>query len=125
MTKANRTVSITQLVLDEEIYQNNSRLTSAQIGKAIGRSRQAVDIYIADLRAVSNQQHELKILWLHSLGIPQERITQSLGLSQQLISKHLQKMPILANFVNTDLKRGFTVPQVAENMGGRNPLSGH
>jgi biotin operon repressor len=32
-------------------FQNNSRLTSSEIGKAIGKSRQAVDSYIADLRA--------------------------------------------------------------------------
>ena len=31
-------------------YQNNPRLRSFEIGHAIGRSRQAVDAYIADLR---------------------------------------------------------------------------
>lgn len=32
-------------------FQNNSRLTSAEIGKAIGRSRRTVDSYIVDLRS--------------------------------------------------------------------------
>jgi len=31
-----------------------------------------------------------------------------------LICIHLQKMPELAKLVNTDLSRGFTVPQIAE-----------
>ena len=30
---------------------------------------------------------------------------------------HHQKMPMLANFVNSDLKKDFTVPQVAEKHG--------
>jgi len=33
---------------------------------------------------------------------------------QQTISNHLQKMPRLAKLVNTDLSRGFNVPQVSE-----------
>jgi len=32
-------------------FQNNPRLTSSEIRKSIGRSRQVVDSYIADLRA--------------------------------------------------------------------------
>ncbi len=60
-------------------YDKNPQLTASEIGKAIGRSRQAVDRYVADLRAVVKEQLELKILRLHRLGIPQERITQSLG----------------------------------------------
>ncbi len=32
----------------------------------------------------------------------------------QTISHHLPKMPELAKWVNSDLKQGFTVPQVAE-----------
>jgi len=35
-------------------------------------------------------------------------------LPQQTISNHLEKMPGLANLLNTDLSRGFTVAQVAE-----------
>jgi len=41
----------------------------------------------------------------------------SLGILQQTISIHLQKMPALAKLVNTDLSKGFTVPQVAEKHG--------
>lgn len=55
-------------------FQNNSRLTSSEIGKAIGRSRQAVDSYIADLRAVIQLGLDLKIFRMNRLGIPQDRI---------------------------------------------------
>jgi len=103
-------------------YCNNSRLTSVEIGRAIGRSRQAVDRYVADLRAVVNEELELKILRLHRLGIPQERITQNLGISQQVISHHLQKMLTWAKFVNTELKKGFTTAQIAEKYSWPEPL---
>ena len=57
---------------------------------------------------------DLKILRMDRLGISQDRIAKRLGANQQTISNHLPKMAVLPNFVNADLKRGFTVPQVAE-----------
>jgi len=36
--------------------------------------------------------------------------------------KHLEKMPALAIILNTDLSKGFTVPQVAEKHGWAEPL---
>ena len=51
---------------------------------------------------------------MHRLGIPQERIVKGLGIPQQTISRHLPKMPELAKWVNSDLKRGFPIPQVVE-----------
>jgi len=95
-------------------FQNNPSLTSSEIGKAIGRSRQAVDSYIADLRAATQMELDLKIFRMNQLEIPQERMANRLGALQQTISIHLQKMPELAKLVNTDLSRGFTVTQVAE-----------
>jgi len=59
----------------------------------------------------------LKIFRMNRLGIPQERIAKRLLSPQQTISGHLPKMPLLANPVNTDLSRGFTVAQVAEKHG--------
>ena len=56
------------------VFQNNSGLTSSEIGKAIGRSRQAVDSYIADLRAATQMELDLKIFRMNRLGIPQDRI---------------------------------------------------
>jgi predicted DNA-binding protein (UPF0251 family) len=87
-----------------------SRLTSSEIGRAIGRSRQTVDMYISDLRATVVFDLELKIFRLHQLGIPQDRIAKRLEVIQQRISRHLLKMPGLAKRVNTDLSKGFTVP---------------
>ncbi|NQT71078.1 MAG: hypothetical protein HQ552_16045 [Desulfobacteraceae bacterium] len=44
-------------------------------------------------------------------------MAKRLGILQQTISRHLSKMPELAKWVNSYLKRGFTVPQVAEKKG--------
>jgi len=103
-------------------FQNNPRLTSSEIGKAIGRSRQAVDFYIADLRAATQMDMHLKIFRMNRLGIPQERIAKRLLSPQQTISGHLPKMPVLANPVNSDLSRGFTIPQIAEKHGWTEPM---
>ena len=51
---------------------------------------------------------------MNRLGIPQDRIAKRLGLPQKTISNHLAKMPVLANQLNSDLEKGFTVAQVAE-----------
>jgi len=103
-------------------FQNNRHLTSSEIGTVIGRSRQAVDSYIADLRAATQMELGLKIFRMNSLGIPQERIAERLGIPQQTLSNHLPKMPSLAFPVNTDLSRGFTVSQVAKKHGWTEPM---
>ncbi|GAG16041.1 unnamed protein product, partial [marine sediment metagenome] len=103
-------------------YENNPRLTSFEIGHAIGRSRQAVDSYIADLRATFQMDLDLKILRMNRLHIRQERMANRLGVLQQTISIHLQKMPELAKLVSTDLSKGFTAPHVAEKHGWAEPL---
>jgi predicted transcriptional regulator len=77
-------------------FQSNPGLTSAEIGRAIGRSRQAVDLYIADLRATTLQELDLKIFRLHQLGIPQDRIAKRLDINRRTLSHHLAKMPGLA-----------------------------
>jgi hypothetical protein len=51
---------------------------------------------------------------MNSLGIPQERIATRLGLDQKTIHYHLGKKAELPFSLNTDLSKGFTVPQVAE-----------
>jgi len=94
-------------------FQSNSRLTSSEIGRAIGRSRQAVDLYIADLRATTLLALDLKIFRLNQLGIPQDRIAKRLGINRRTLAHHLAKMPGLAKWPNSDLSKGFTVPQVA------------
>ncbi len=103
-------------------YEKNSGLTSSEIGKAIGRSRQAVDSYVADLRAATETEIDIKIFRMHRLYTPQERMMYRLGVPQQTISRHLPKMPMLAKWVNTELQRGFSVPQVVEKHGWSEPL---
>jgi hypothetical protein len=81
-----------------------------------------VDTYIADLRAVTLMGRDIKIFRMHHLGMPQDRMAKRLGLDQKTIHHHLGKMPVLANSLNDDLSRGFTVPQVAEKHGWPEPL---
>ena len=51
---------------------------------------------------------------MNSLGIPQERIVRRLGLDQKSIHNHLGELPKLAFLLNGELKKGFSVNQVAE-----------
>ena len=95
-------------------FQKNPRLTSAEIGKAIGRARRTVDSYIADLKAATRLGMDLKIFCMNSLGIPQDRIAKRLGQTRETVRDHLAKMAVLPNPPNADLSRGFTVSQVAE-----------
>jgi DNA-binding CsgD family transcriptional regulator len=103
-------------------YQKNPRLTSGEIGKAIGRSRRTVDSYISDLRATVQLDLNLKIFRMGILGIPQERIAGRLGFDQKTIHSHLGEKAELPFLLNSDLKKGFTVPQVAEKHGWPEPL---
>ena len=59
---------------------------------------------------------------MRQLGIPQERIAKRLGIPRTTLSDHLTKLPGLANPANSDLSRGFTVPQVAEKHGWAEPM---
>ena len=117
---AKKAIGPRQLTEDEardtarRAYNKNTTLRSAAIGKAIGRSRQTVDSYIADLRAATQMGLDIKMFRMNRLGIPQDRMAKRLGVKQVLIHNHLLKMPALANSINTDLSRGFTVSQVAE-----------
>jgi ParB-like chromosome segregation protein Spo0J len=94
-------------------YAGNTRLSSADIGKAIGRARRTVDGYIADLRAVNQMDTDIKIFRMHRLGIPQDRIAKQMGINQASIHNHLLKMATLPNLINADL-----VPWVHRGPGG-------
>ena len=126
---AKKAIGHRQLTEDEardtarRAYSKNTSLRSADIGKAIGRSRQTVDSYTADLRAATQLglRHQ-DIPHAPRLCIPRDRIAKRLGVPQQTISNHLAKMPELANLLNTDLSRGFTVAQVAEKHGWTEPM---
>ena len=126
---AEKAIGPRQLTEDEardtarRAYAGNSSLSSADIGKAIGRSRQTVDAYIADLRAVNQRSLDIKIFRMHRLGIPQDRIAKKMGVNQASIHNYLLKMATLPNLINADLRvtfrlsQGFTVAQVAQKHG--------
>ncbi|WP_299982741.1 HTH domain-containing protein [Desulfobacula sp.] len=78
--------------MNKPAFQTNTKLTSSEIGKAIGRSRQAVDSYIADLRATTLLELDLKIFHLNLLGILQDRIAKRLGIPQRTLSDHLAQV---------------------------------
>lgn len=103
-------------------YTANNCLSSFEIGKAIGRSRQTVDSYISDLRAATYLDMNLRLYRMNRLGIPQNRIAKRLGLVRTSLFYHLSKMPVLANSANADLSRGFSVAQVAEKHGWTDPM---
>jgi hypothetical protein len=117
---AKKAIGPRQLTEDEardtarRAYTKNPSLSSADIGKAIGRARRTVDLYIADLRAAIQMDIDIKIFRMNRLGIPQDRIARRLSIPQRTLSDHLAKMATLPNPLNTDLSRGFTVSQVAE-----------
>ena len=125
---AKKAIGPMQLTEDEardtarRAYTKNPSLTSADIGKAIGRARRTVDSYIADLRAATRLGMDLKIFRMNRLGIPQDRIADRLGQIRETIRNHLAKMATLPNQPNADLSRGFTVAQVAENHGWTEPM---
>ena len=135
MAKTACTVPISQIILDEDIYPRSgvypkrvsmlaeNMRDGFEIGQAIGRSRQTVDAYIADLRAATNMEIDIKIFRMHRLGFPKDRIAKRMGVNQKTIHNHLGEMPELAFLLNTNLSKGFTVPQVAEKHGWAEPLA--
>ena len=81
-----------------------------------------MDSYIADLRAATQLGLDIKIFRMDRLGVPQGRIARRMGVDQKTIHNHLGEMPGLAFLLNTDLSKGFTVPQVAEKHRWAEPL---
>ena len=125
---AKKAIGPKQLTEDEardtarRAYKKNTGLRSADIGKAIGRARRTVDSYIADLKAATQLDIDLKIYRMNRLGIPQDRMANRLGLIRTSLHYHLSKMATLPNSTNTDLSRGFTVSQVAEKHNWTEPM---
>ncbi|MGD9160344.1 MAG: DNA methyltransferase [Desulfobacteraceae bacterium] len=103
-------------------YQRNPRISSEKLGKAVGRSSRMVNIYISDLRAAVKADFEINLFRLVRLGIPQERIAERLAIPRISVRNYLAKKEIFPNEPNVDLKKGFTVAQVAEKHGWPEPL---
>jgi len=73
-----------------------------------------LDLYLADLQAVFEINPDLKSFCINCLAVPQARIVASLGESRGKIFDHLPDLAALPNSVNSDLAKGFTVPQADE-----------
>ncbi len=71
----------------------------------------SVKHYIADLRAATQMERDIYIFRMNRLRIPQERLAARLGLDQKTIYYHLGKKAELPFSLNTELRRGFTVPK--------------
>ena len=98
-------------------FKKNPKLSSEEIGKAIGRARRTVDSYISDLKAAIQMAFDITIFKMNRLGVPQERIADRLAVKREKIRDHLAKLAMLPNSPNSDLQKGFTVAQVAEKHG--------
>ncbi|MEA3428564.1 MAG: hypothetical protein U9Q84_05020 [Thermodesulfobacteriota bacterium] len=89
---AKKAIGPKQLTEDEardtarRAYNKNTSLSSADIGKAIGRARRTVDSYIADLRAATQLDIDLKIFHMNHLGMPQDRIAKEISRSSILLN---------------------------------------
>jgi hypothetical protein len=59
---------------------------------------------------------------MNHLGIPRDRSAKRLEHAREVIRDHLAEMAILPNPPNADLKKGFTVAQVAEKPGWTDPM---
>jgi ParB-like chromosome segregation protein Spo0J len=103
-------------------YLDDPKLSSAEIGKGVGRARRTVDSYIADLKAAFQMDLHLKLFRMQKLGVPQERISKRLDLPQKTISDHLARLATLPNPLNSELEKGFTVSQTAEKHGWPEPM---
>jgi hypothetical protein len=49
-------------------------------------------------------------------------MAKRLGIPQRTLSDHLAEMPALANPLNSDLSKGFTIPQVAQKYDRPEPM---
>ena len=77
-------------------YLDDPKLSSVEIGKAFGRARRTVDLYIADLRAKAQMEFDLKLYRMKKIGIPQDRISRRLDVAQQTISDHFGNIAKMA-----------------------------
>ena len=110
--------AIGPLQLDEEeardtarrAYENNSRLMSVEIGRAVGRSRQAVDIYVADLRASNELEIDLKIFRMNRVGISPGKNCEEIKYNTKDSVEPFRKNGRAAKFSKCRFIEGFHCP---------------
>ena len=115
MAKQTTTIPIASIILDEEIYPRD-RIDQKRVGIFAENIRDGFKFDPIEVEPAPGKPG------IYRLGIPQDRLAKRLNVPQQTISRHLPKMPGLAKWVNSDLSKGFTVPQVAQKHGWPEPL---
>ena len=110
--------AIGPLQLDEEeardtarrAYENNPRLMSVEIGRAVGRSRQAVDIYVADLRASNELEIDLRIFRMNRVGISPRKNREEITYNTKDSVEPFRKNGRAAKFSKCRFIEGFHCP---------------
>lgn len=124
-----------------KVYSSDPSMSLSEIARAIGISRNSVKEHISDLMAAFESQRDVKVLKLHLLGTPLERIETRSGISKSTLERQIPKMHRSANrengfdnnsdpsriqqmldAVRADLKRGYPAPNVADKHGWPEPL---
>ena len=87
--------------------------TESALAEKLGVTRQTVNIWISDIRARQKASRNTVILRLSRLGWPQEKISETVGLSQNRVSEIIGN----ANFGNTDilLSQGHDMDYIARH----------
>ncbi|ETR65732.1 MAG: hypothetical protein OMM_13795, partial [Candidatus Magnetoglobus multicellularis str. Araruama] len=103
-------------------YRNNPKISIAAISKSIGRSTRTVVRYISDLKAVFEQEVDIKIYHMVQLGIPQQRVSYILDIPQRTLSNRIEKLSEMTKPIKADLAKGFSVSQIAEKYNCRESM---
>jgi len=87
--------------------------TEEALAEKLGVTRQTVNTWISDIRARQKASRNTIILRLSRLGGPQEKISETVGLSQNRVSEIIGN----ANFGNTDilLSQGHDMDYIARH----------
>ncbi|MBF0451132.1 MAG: ParB N-terminal domain-containing protein [Candidatus Magnetomorum sp.] len=125
---AGKAIGPKQLLEDEAretartAYKNNPQISIAKISQSIGRSSRTVTRYLSDLKAVYEQEVDIKIYHMIQLGIPQERVSCILDIPQRSLSHRIEKLSEMTKPIKTDLTKGFSVSQIAKKYNCRESM---
>ncbi len=102
-----------RIARDIAISDPECRWTEAALAEKLGVIRQTVNVWISDIRARQKSSRNTVILRLNRLGWTQEKISETVGLSQNRVSEIIGN----ANFGNIDnlLNQGHDMDYIARH----------